>query len=279
MTKHNNDPGPPLVLVFSASDPTGGAGMQADVLTMAGMGCHALGVITALTVQDTAGVKEMLVVDTDYVVEQARTVLEDMPVRVFKLGVLGSGATAAAIAEIISDYPHIPVVVDPVLASGRGDPLAGEDLLEVMRELILPLSTVLTPNSMEARRLVQFVGEESDGLTLDDCARRLIRMGCEYVLVTGSHENTPQVLNTLYGASGVVRTDAWERLAGSYHGSGCTLASAIAGALAHGADVPRAVREAQNYTWHTLDAAFRPGMGQHIPDRFFWARPGIDRDH
>jgi hydroxymethylpyrimidine/phosphomethylpyrimidine kinase len=96
------------------------------------------------------------------------------------------------------------------------------------------------------------------------------------VLVTGTHENTPQVVNTLYGPQGMVRSDSWERLPGSYHGSGCTLAAAIAATLANGLELPEAVREAQEYTWQTLNAAFRPGMGQYIPDRFFWARDADD---
>lgn len=138
MTINRNDPTPPLVLVFAASDPTGGAGVQADIMTISGMGCHALTVITALTVQDTVGVEDVLAVDSDFVSEQARAVLEDMPVQAFKLGVLGSVENIAVIAEIISDYPHIPVVVDPVIASGRGDELASEAMLATLRELILP---------------------------------------------------------------------------------------------------------------------------------------------
>ena len=119
MTINRNDPNPPLVLVFAAADPTGGAGIQADIMTLAGMGCHALTVITALTVQDTAGVEDVLAIDADFVAEQARAVLEDMPVQAFKLGVLGSVDNIAVIAEIIADYPHIPVIVDPVVASDR----------------------------------------------------------------------------------------------------------------------------------------------------------------
>ena len=111
-----------------------------------------------------------------------------------------------------------------------------------------------------------------------ECARRLTALGCRYVLLTGTHENTTQVVNTLYDASGVVRSDTWERLAGSYHGSGCTLASAVAAGLAHGLAVEEAVQQAQEYTWQTLAAGFRPGMGQFIPDRFFWARPRAESD-
>jgi hydroxymethylpyrimidine/phosphomethylpyrimidine kinase len=138
--------------------------------------------------------------------------------------------------------------------------------------LLLPRTTILTPNSLEARRLAFDEENEDDAPSLSECARRLVAAGAEYVLVTGTHENSPQVTNTLYGERGRVREDSWERLPGSYHGSGCTLASAIAANLANGLSIEDAVHDAQDYTWHALAAGFRPGMGQHIPDRFFWAR-------
>ena len=168
---------------------------------------------------------------------------------------------------------------DPVLASGRGDQLAGEEMVEAMLGLLLPHTHILTPNSLEARRLAQGPeddGEDSSPLALPECARRLIAAGAEYVLLTGTHEGTPQVVNTLYGSHGVVRSDRWERLAGSYHGSGCTLASAVAAHLAAGVAAKDAVMGAQEYTWRTLQAGFRAGMGQHIPDRLFWARDDAD---
>ncbi|MDP1952775.1 MAG: bifunctional hydroxymethylpyrimidine kinase/phosphomethylpyrimidine kinase [Betaproteobacteria bacterium] len=267
---------PPIVLSFAAADPTGGAGIQADLLTLSSMGCHALTVVTAITVQDTAGVEDVLPIDADWVSDQARVLLEDMPVAAFKIGLLGSVENCAAIAEVIADYPDVPLILDPVLASGRGDELAAEDLIEAMREMLIPQTTIITPNSLEARRLADDGGDEER--SLEDCARRILDMGCEYVLITGTHENTPQVVNTLYGQQGVIRSDSWPRLSGSFHGSGCTLASAIAATLANGLDIPEAVREAQEYTWQTLNAGFRPGMGQHIPDRFFWAREADDEE-
>ena len=263
---------PAIVLTFAATDPSGGAGVQADLMTLSSLGCHTLSVITAITVQDSAGVDGIFPIDPDWVVDQARLVLEDMPVAAFKIGLLGSLENVAAVAEVIADYPEVPLVFDPVLTSGRGDEMATEDMISAMRELLLPQTTVLTPNSVEARRLAQQKGEEGDEIELSECAGRLLALGCEYVLITGTHENTAQVINTLYGAEGIVRSDAWDRLPGSYHGSGCTLASAIAAALANGLELPEAVREAQEYTWQSLAAAFRPGMGQYIPDRFFWAR-------
>jgi hydroxymethylpyrimidine/phosphomethylpyrimidine kinase len=236
------------------------------------MGCHPLSVITAVTVQDTVGVDDVMALDPGWVADQARAVLEDMPVHVFKIGMLGSVEIIAAIAEIVSDYPDIPIVLDPVLSSGRGEELASEDMISAMRELLLPQTTIITPNSMEARRLAQDEAEDFDELDLGQCGGRILHMGCEYVLITGAHENTRQVTNTLYTASGIVRSDVWQRLAGSYHGSGCTLASAIAATLANGLPVSDGVYEAQEYTWQTLKAGFHPGMGQYLPDRLFWAR-------
>ena len=265
---------PPIVLSFAASDPSGGAGMQADILTLASMGCHPLSVITAITIQDTLGVEAVQALEAEWVSDQARCLLEDMPVDAFKIGALGSVENIAAIAEILADYPDVPLVLDPVLASGRGDELASEEMLHAMRELLLPQTTILTPNSMEARRLADVEDDEEPSLAA--CAQRLITAGCEFVLVTGTHEPTSQVINTLYGKNGVVRSDSWDRLAGSYHGSGCTLASAIAAMLANGLELPEAVREAQDYTWHALQKAYRPGMGQFLPDRLFWAREESD---
>jgi hydroxymethylpyrimidine/phosphomethylpyrimidine kinase len=263
---------PPIVLVFAATDPSGGAGLQADIMTLSSMGCHPLSVVTAITIQDTTGVDDVNPIDAEWVADQARCVLEDMPVAAFKVGLLGSLEQVAAIAEVVSDYPEVPLVLDPVLASGRGDELVTEEMVVALKELLIPQTTILTPNSLEARRLAQEDGEEGEGPDLAECARRIIASGCEYVLVTGTHENTPEVINTLYGQNGVVRSDNWQRLPGSYHGSGCTLAAAIAATIANGLEVAEAVKDAQEYTWQTLKAAFRPGMGQHIPDRLFWAR-------
>jgi hydroxymethylpyrimidine/phosphomethylpyrimidine kinase len=263
---------PPIVLTFAAADPSGGAGLQADILTLSSMGCHALSVVTAVTVQDTIGVEGVLPLEAEWVADQARCVLEDMPVTVFKIGLLGSVEIIAAIAEVVSDYPEVPLVLDPVLSSGRGDELASDDMVIAMRELLIPQTTLITPNSLEARRLATNDGDDGDDPSLEECARRILALGCEYVLITGTHENTAQVVNVLYSQNGVERSDNWQRLAGTYHGSGCTLASAIAATIANGVPVAEAVRDAQEYTWKSLSSGYRPGMGQHIPDRLFWAR-------
>jgi hydroxymethylpyrimidine/phosphomethylpyrimidine kinase len=150
-------------------------------------------------------------------------------------------------------------------------------MIDAMRELLLPQVTILTPNSLEARHLALQENDSSKTkLYLNLCAQRLLDMGCEYVLITGTHENTVQVTNTLFSAEGIVRSDHWQRLEHTYHGSGCTLASAIAACLANGLPVSDSVIEAQDYTWQTLQAGFRPGMGQHIPNRLYWAK--LDED-
>jgi len=255
----------PAVLSFAASDPTGGAGLQADLLTLASLGCHPLSVITAVTAQDTKGVEALHALEPEWIERQARLVLADIRVAAIKIGVLGSARNAQAVADTLAAHPRTPVVLDPVLASGRGDVLADAEVLQAIRTRLLPRTTVLTPNSLEARRLA-LAGPEA---ALPECARALVALGCRHVLVTGTHEAGVQVTNTLYGADGKVREDGWPRLPGEYHGSGCTLASAIAAFLAKGLEVPAAVRAAQEYTWKALQAGFAPGRGQHLPNRFF----------
>ena len=273
---HDPAPSLPAVLTFAATDPTSGAGLQADLLALASMGCYPLSVVTALTVQDTAGVESFLAIDPDWVADQARCILEDMPVAAFKMGMLGSTEIVTLVAEVVSDYPDVPLVLDPVLSSGRGDEFAGDDMVSAIRELLIPQSTVVTPNIPELRRLA---GEDdNDDVSIADCAQILLDSGCEYVLVTGTHDSTADVVNTLYHRGGILRADTWQRLPGSYHGSGCTLASALAANLARGLDIGDAVYEAQDYTWQALAHAFRPGMGQYLPDRLFWARAGAAED-
>lgn len=260
-------------MTFSATDPSSGAGLQADVLTLASIGCHPVSVLTGYTVQDTTGVENLMPIDAEWVNDQARTILEDVKVSAFKLGVLGSVENIAVVAEIMADYPEVPLLIDPILTSGRGDEFSNDEMQAAMCELLFPQATLITPNSIEARRLAFYdEGDEVKYSSLEESALRLLAMGTEYVLITGTHERTTDVVNTLYGTEGVIREYHWERLKGSYHGSGCTLTSAIAACLAHGLTIQEALQEAQEYSWQTLKNAFRPGMGLFIPDRFFWAR-------
>ena len=246
---------PPIVLTFAASDPTGGAGLQADILTFAALGCHPLSVLTALTVQDTSGVQQVETISSEFVTRQASPLLAETRVAAFKVGVLGSAENVRAVAAIARAHSHVPLVLDPVLASGRGDRLATDAARVALLDALVPYATVVTPNTLEAAEL--------------GGVRALIERGCRYVLLTGAHAKTADVANQLHDARGLVREDRWPRLPGSYHGSGCTLASAVAAYLARGRDVPEAVASAQDFTWRTLSNAFGPGAGQAIPDRFF----------
>lgn len=255
----------PVVMAISGSDSTGGAGIQADIEALASMGCHAAPVITAVTVQDTQSFMGYEAVDQAILIQQARAVLEDMAVATIKVGMLGSLEIVEAVHTILSDYPEIPVVLDPVLAAGSGAELADDEITDAMVDLLLPMTTVLTPNSVEARRLAP------DADNLEACAHKLMDIGVEFVLITGTHERTPDVVNALYANGRLLDRFRWERLPGSYHGSGCTLASAIAGLLAHGTVPLNALHEAQEYTWETLKQGYRVGMGQLIPNRLFWA--------
>lgn len=258
-------PSIPVVMTFSGHDPCGGAGIQADIEALASMGCHATPVITAHTVQDTGNVISATPAEVTLLIQQARAILEDMEVAAFKIGLLNSTEIIEAVHSILVDYPAVPVVLDPVLAAGGGARLVDDDLLAALRNLLLPLTTILTPNSFEARALAP----EADNL--DACAHTLMDDGCTFVLITGTHENTPAVENRLYGNHRHMDTYTWERLPASYHGSGCTLAAAIAGLLAQGGEIPALIEEAQTYTWETLRHGYSIGMGQHLPNRLFWA--------
>lgn len=262
----------PVVLVFSGNDPTGGAGMQADIETLVSLGCHPAPVVTALTVQDTTGVKHYSPVETGLVIAQARAVLEDMPVAAIKAGMLGGSDNVTALAAILQDYPEVPLILDPVLASGRGDPLADDSLVEALISLLIPEALLITPNILEVMRLAP------DADNVDAAAQELMSLGCNYVLVTGTHARTPEVENRLYGNRRLLESYSWERLPHEYHGSGCTLAAACAATLAHGMDILEAVAEAQDFTWQALAHGHRLGMGQYFPDRLYWARKDDDED-
>ncbi|MGJ0515224.1 MAG: bifunctional hydroxymethylpyrimidine kinase/phosphomethylpyrimidine kinase [Methylomicrobium sp.] len=258
----------PVVLCFSGHDPSGGAGVQADIETLVSHRCHAASVITALTEQDSRNVKKLLPQASGDIVSQANTVLADLDVKVIKIGLIGHYRIAEAIHSILQKHPHIPVVLDPVLAAGGGAAMSDQQLLDAIVDLLLPRTTVLTPNSNEARKLAELDD-------LDDCGPALLEKGCDYVLITGAHETTPTVSNWLYHGRRCIETYHWDRLPASYHGSGCTLAASIAGLLAQGLTPVQAAFEAQEYTWNALNHGYLPGKGQHNPDRLFWMEAGI----
>ncbi len=263
----------PVVMSFSGNDPTGGAGIQADIESATSMGARVAPVITAITIQDTQNVKFFSAVDAKMVIEQARVILEDMPVAVFKLGMVGSIENINAIHSVLHDYPEIPVIVDPIISAGGGKSLASYEMALAYSDLIFPLTNLVTPNSNEIRLLAP--GADS----LDACAQELMDDGCEYVLLTGTHEGTNQVINTFYGHHKKIEASCWERLPHSYHGSGCTLTSAIASLVACGHSISDATSIAQQYAWQSLVYGYQSGMNQYHPDRFFWTKGWIESDN
>ena len=253
----------PVVLCFSGHDPSGGAGIQADIETLNSHQCHACSVITALTEQDTQNVRHIIPQTAAHIISQAQTILADVTVDAIKIGLLGHVDTAIAIHQIISEHPQIPVILDPILAAGGGKSVADNKLIEAIIDLLLPCTYILTPNSREARKLTMLED-------LNQCGLSLLEKGCDYVLITGSHEDTPSVSNQLFHEGHCMETYRWDRLPSTYHGSGCTLAASIAAMTASRLYTPTAILEAQEYTWNSLKAAYKPGKGQHIPQRFFW---------
>ncbi|MDZ7752261.1 MAG: hydroxymethylpyrimidine/phosphomethylpyrimidine kinase [Gammaproteobacteria bacterium] len=253
---------------MSGLDPTGGAGIQADIEAIASMGCHAAPLVTALTVQDTRGAQACYAVDALQFIEQARHLLADLDMAACKIGLLPDTALVEAVAGILADHPNVPVILDPVLASGRGDSLVDDEVPDAIRALLLPRTTVATPNTAEAFVLARHAD------TPEAAAHEMMDLGAEYVLITGGDMAGTRIANRLFGHRREIDTFHWERLPHGYHGSGCTLAGAIAGLAAHGRELTSAIHHAQEYTWQALRHGYRIGHGQHVPNRLFWAAHG-----
>jgi hydroxymethylpyrimidine/phosphomethylpyrimidine kinase len=266
----------PCVLVFAGLDPSGGAGIAADVQAVAAQGAHALTVATALTVQDNDRVYGVQPVDPDLLLRQAQALVDKMAICAVKIGITGSAANALAIAQVIARLrerrPELPVVLDPVLASGHGDLLSRDDAAQALAPL-LPLVTVLTPNGPEALALAGS-SAQPDAYQLGQALRA---RGCRHVLVTGGHEDGAEVINRWFGPGAGPsfadptlpgqRTWRWTRLDGAFHGSGCTLASALAAQLALGLPTAVALEQAQHYVYVALRDAYTVAPGQRIPLR------------
>ncbi|PRC95073.1 bifunctional hydroxymethylpyrimidine kinase/phosphomethylpyrimidine kinase [Solimicrobium silvestre] len=269
----------PLVLSFGSSDPLGAIGIQADLGSFAAMGCHGLTVITAILIGDTTQICDIEPIDAEILIEQARTILEDVPVAAFKLGTIGSVENVSAIAEIVSDYPEVPLIFDPFSSAIPDQGQDSEDIYLAANELIIPQTTLLIASAVEISRLAETWREPSTEDTLALDVQRLIESGCEYVFVTGTASNPTEVANCLFDETGIIRHDSWPRLSGSFIGSGSTLSAAITALVANGLDIPDAVLEAQEFTNAALAHAQRFGMGKLVPDRYFWARePGETQD-
>jgi hydroxymethylpyrimidine/phosphomethylpyrimidine kinase len=286
---------PPVVLVFAGHDPTGGAGIQADIEAIAAHGCHAATLVTALTAQGTRTVREIFPQATAALRVQATTLLLDLdlPVAAVKIGLLGSLDIVLVVAKILRGlHPRPPVVLDPVLAAGGGHPFADLAIIEAICHHLLPLTTLVTPNVGEVQSLAPCLllgaaGGDADaaaaGITdaaaagiTDAAAARVLNAGAGAVLVTGADLPTDLVEHRLYRSSLAPLISHWPRLSGSYHGSGCTLASACAARLARGEELLTAVRGAEAYTHRTLAQAYRVGGGPLNPRRLLRGEGGGD---
>lgn len=257
---------PPAVLCAGGHDPSGGAGLIADAEAVRAAGGHAIGLVTCLTNQDSQGLRGLYPQPPARFEEQWRTLTADSPIAAIKIGLIGTASLARTLVRLIGEQADRPIVLDPVLATGAGDPVADHALVETLQRKLIGATTLITPNWPEARTL-------ADAATPDACAARLLARGCRWVLITGTHADGPEVINRLYGRDGHRQSWGWPRLSGEYHGSGCTLASAIAARLAAGQELVDAVAEAQAYTWQALARARRTGRGQLTPNRLFALDP------
>lgn len=256
---------PPCVLVFSGSDPSGGAGMQADIPAITALACHPLSVPTALTVQDNVSVFAVHALTAELIRHQAQVLMDRFPIAAVKLGIAGNRRNAEVIAQLIlqlrARQPGLPVVFDPVLANGQGDPLATDDAVLAL-EPFYAVATVITPNLNEASRLC---GRE---YTPQQQAQILMQRGCQHVLLKGGHgPQQEDVVNRWFGPGAAQASWSWPRLPDEFHGSGCTLAAALSAQLALGLGMREAIAAAQDYCQQALQTSYAIAAGQRIPNR------------
>ena len=263
---------PACVIVFNASDPSGAGGLAADVSAIASVGAHALPVVTGAYARDTAEVFDHFCFDEDAVAEQARAILEDVQAQVFKVGFVGSPEAVSTIAEIAADYAEIPLIAYMPNLSWWDE--AQIDLyLDAFRELLLPQTTVLVGNHSTLWRwlLPDWSGDRSPGPR--DIAKAASELGVPYTLVTGIPLPDQFIDNVLATPQAVLASEKFERFEAVFSGAGDTLSAALAALVASGTDLVAATTEALAYLDRCLDAGFRPGMGNVVPDRLFWAQP------
>lgn len=250
----------PQILVLSGLDPSGGAGIQADIQAITAMGCHPLPVLSCLTVQDTANVYGAQAVDPELIRHQLSALREDCPIHAIKTGAMGSAQVVDVLVEFLSAGPRVPLVVDPVIKAAGGGELADESLWQAMRDRLFPFADVITPNGPE---LCQLGADENETVA----AKNLLKTGCKTVLATGGHGQGETLINTLYRSGDHPRTWQMPRVGGEYHGSGCTLAAAISAGLARGESLETAIESAQRFVAASIDHSLRVGRGQPVPDR------------
>lgn len=247
----------PIVLVIGGLDPSGGAGLAADIQTVTALGAHPAPVLGLVTVQDTRRLWRAKPIGAELLVDQAEAVLNDCRVAAVKLGALGSAENGRAVADLLDRHADLPLITDPVLGATGGGRLAAAGLVKIYREKLIPRSLIATPNREEFKQL----GGET-------ALERWRVRGLGWCLVTGGDAPGDRVVHRLYGAGGRREIDVGPRRAGPFHGSGCTLASAIAAEVARGAEVEDAIAAAERFVQRSLAQAFSPGCGQALPGRW-----------
>lgn len=247
-------------MILSGLDPSGGAGIQADIQAVTALGAHPLPVLTCLTVQDTTNVYGAEAVDAELIRQQLKCVADDAPIHAIKTGALGNAAIVDVLVEFLKQHPGIPLITDPVIKAAGGGDLADDDLIAAMKQRLFPLAEMITPNGIELAML----GEGDDPA---EAADRLLAGGCKSVLATGGHGTGHHIVNTLFNHTSEPMTWEIERVGGEYHGTGCTLAAAIAAGRASGLSPRAAISQAQNFVNRAILHALEVGKGQPVPDR------------
>ena len=272
------DTGPSAsVLLFNANDPSGAAGLSADLMAVASVGAHSLPVVTGAYSRDTSEVIDHFAFDDEAVTEQARSILEDVPVQAIKVGFVGSAENLSAIAELASDYSDVPLIAYmPDLSWWEEDKI--DQYQDACSELLLPQASVLVGNHSTLSRwlLPDWSGERSP--TARDIARAAHELGVAYTLVTGIPLPEQFIENSLCSPTAVLCSAKFERFEAVFSGAGETLSAALAALIASETELVEAVTEALTYLDRCLDSGFRPGMGNVLPDRLFWAQPQDDED-
>lgn len=247
-------------MVLSGLDPSGGAGIQADIQAITSLGCHPLPVVTCLTVQDTTNVYGADAIDAELIRRQLKCVADDAPIHAIKTGALGNAAIVEVLVDFIAERPGIPLITDPVIKAAGGGDLADDELIKAMKQRLFPLAEIVTPNGIE----LSMLGDSPDP---EQAAAQLLASGCSSVLATGGHGTDLHITNTLYNHAPTPMTWEIERVGGEYHGTGCTLAAAIAAGRASGLSQRAAISQAQNYVHRAILHALDVGKGQPVPDR------------
>nr|WP_236955917.1 bifunctional hydroxymethylpyrimidine kinase/phosphomethylpyrimidine kinase [Marinobacter nauticus] len=254
-------------MVLSGLDPSGGAGIQADIQAITSIGAHPLPVLTCLTVQDTRNVYGAEPVSPDLIKQQLECLAQDTPIHAIKTGALGNAEVVEVLVEFVQKHSGVPLIVDPVIKAAGGGDLADDALVTAMKDKLFARAEMITPNGIE---LAQLGGSDDPA----EAARNLLQTGCESVLATGGHGTGIHIINTLYNHAPEPMEWEVERVgANEYHGTGCTLAAAIAAGRAMGLSPRAAISQAQNYVHRALLHALTVGQGQRVPDRgILWER-------